>query len=268
MFWFRLTLVLGFATFFAACSTTQKLKDYKGSYLESVKLNYEAGVAAMAEESFDKAISYFQFVKSKYPFSQYASLCDLRIADVRFLQKKWVAAASAYEVFVRLHPLHENVEYALFRVGLSYVNALPSDFFLLPPPATRDQTYTKDALSALERFILQYPTSEFLADAKAKRLSLYSALSKHHQHVAEYYVKRAKYEAAVSRYFEVHALYPETDEAPESLFLAASLLIDKLNDPDRAMDALATIVDTRPDSPYAKDAQNKLDILVRKREGQ
>src|SRR5260370_14421917 len=87
------------------------LREHKGSYLESVKLNFEAGEEMLQKQEFDKAIAYFQFVRSKYPFSKYAALSDLKIAETKYAQKKWLDAASAYEIFIRLHPRHEEVPY-------------------------------------------------------------------------------------------------------------------------------------------------------------
>src|SRR5580658_10840032 len=103
-----------------SCTGLKKNLRENSSYLENTKLNFEAGEEALRKEEFDKAIAFFQFVKSKYPFSMYAALSDLRIADTKFAQKKWLDAASAYEVFIRLHPRHEEVGYASFKVGSSY----------------------------------------------------------------------------------------------------------------------------------------------------
>src|SRR5262245_57123684 len=96
---------------FSCASAKPSLREHQGTYLESVKLNFEAGEEMLRKKEYDKAIAYFQFVKSKYPFSKYAALSDLRIADAKYQQKKWLAAASAYEVFIRLHPRHEELPY-------------------------------------------------------------------------------------------------------------------------------------------------------------
>lgn len=230
------------------------MRDNQGSYLENVKLNFQAGEEALKEEEFDKAITYFQFVKSKYPFSLFAALSDLRIADTKFAQKKWLDAAAAYEVFIRLHPRHEEVGYASFKVGSSYFNAVPTDFFLLPSATTRDPAFAKEALSAIERFILQYETSEHIEEAKKQQKSLFSFLAKHYMHVANYYFKRKKYEAAIERYQQVEKLYPESEESAEALFYAAEIYRKNLDDADSALEIYQQIIDGKKESPYYEKA--------------
>lgn len=259
--WILLSLSLGLG-FLSSCTSGKKsLREQKVSYLESVKLNFDAGEEALKDGEYDKAITYFQFVRSKYPFSMYASLSDLRIADVRYAQQKWFEAASAYEVFIRLHPRHERVPYASYRVGVSYYNAIPSDFFLLPKAASRDQTYTKEALSALERFILEFPQSEFVPDAQAKRSLLFSRLAQHNQFVAAYYHRRGRDLAAIHRYLRVQELYPETSEAAESLFLAAELYLYDIKDVDRAKELYRMIIDKHGEGPYLDKAKARLSEL-------
>lgn len=249
--------------YLSSCASGKKsLREHQGSYLESAKLNFEAGEEALKNDDFEKAITYFQFVRSKYPFSQYAALSDLKIADAKFAQEKWLDAASAYEVFIRLHPRHEQVSFASYRVGVSYFHSVPSDFFLFPPSTSREQSFTKQALAALERFIVQYPNSENNVDAKNKRSLLFSYLAKHNQHIANYYVRRGRYNAAAERYLSVEELYPETKESSESLFLAAEIFRTKLKDPDRAIEAYSVIVEQKQDSPYAKKANESLQKLL------
>jgi outer membrane protein assembly factor BamD len=247
---------------FIGCSANKtRLRDHKGTYLENVKLNYDAGLAALKNGDYDKAISYFQFVKSKYAFSQYAALSDLKIADVKYVQEKWLEAASAYEIFIRLHPRHEDVPYAAYRMGASYFYAIPKDFFILPGSHTRDQTYTKEALQALERFILQYPESEYLEDAKKKRDELFSKLAKNNQHVAEYYISRGKYEAAVQRYLRIHELYPNIKEAHEALYSAALILYKNIKDNKRSAQVLQMLLLQSADKSLEEKAQKLLKEL-------
>ncbi len=251
---------------FSCVSGKKNLREHKGSYLESVKLNYDAGEEALKKEEYDKAISYFQFVRSKYPFSKYAALSDLRIADVKFLQKKWLDAASAYQVFIRLHPRHEDVGYASYRVGISYFHAVPTDFFLLPPSASRDQSFTKEALSAIEQFILQFPNSQYIPDAVEKRKLLFSYLAKHNEFIAAYYLRRGRYQAAVDRYLAIDELYPETKESEAALFLAGQILETKLKDVDKAIEVYSKIVQEKPESIYYAKVREELERLYKQKE--
>jgi outer membrane protein assembly factor BamD len=242
----------------ACVSNKKSLREHKGTYLESVKLNYEAGQDLLKKQEYDKAIAYFQFVRSKYPFSQYVALSDLRIADVKYAQKKWLDAASAYEIFIRLHPRHEETAYASFRLGSSYYHAIPSDFFLWPSSSSRDQSFTKEALSAIERFIYSFPDSEHQEEASRMRLLLFSKLAQANLQIAAYYQRRNRHEAAIARYLSVNELYPEAKESAQSLFEAALIAEKDLKDLERAKQIYGQIIEQKAESSFAKLAQKEL----------
>jgi outer membrane protein assembly factor BamD len=251
----------------SACTSNKlNLRDHKGTYSESVKVNFEAGEAYLKKDDFDKAIAYFQFVRSKYPFSQYASLSDLRIADTKYAQKKWLDAAAGYEIFIRLHPRHDQVCYASFKLSSSYFHAIPSDSFLWPHSSTRDQSFTKEALSAVEQHIFQFSDSAHMAEAQKMRGEILSKLAKAAQQVGAYYHRRKRYEAAVARYLSVHELYPEAKESAESLFKAAQILEYDLKNKERALEIYDRLINLQHDNSYAQEAQKRVLKLVEQNE--
>jgi outer membrane protein assembly factor BamD len=245
-----------------SCSSTKgSLREKTGSYTESAELNFQAGLVQLKKGEHEKAVTYFLFVKSKYPFSKFAALSDLKIADTRFAQEKWLDAAAAYEVFIRLHPRHEEVVYASYQVGISYFKALPKEHFWLPAATARDQTHTQEALNALERFITQYPTSTYVADAIAKKELLFSYLAKHNLYIAGYYEKRGRYTQAFDRYVRLNELFPQTDEACEGLFLAGKIAQNKLKNPDLAVTQYEGIVQGKPSCKHYEQAQKNLNAI-------
>jgi len=252
-----------FLLFNISCATNNSLKNKKGSYLETVKLNFDAGEEAFIKKDFDKAIGYYQFVKSKYPFSQYAHLSDLKIADVKFAQKKWIDAALAYEVFIRLHPRHEQVNYAYYQVGLCYFNAVPQNSFFYPPATTKDQTFTKKALETLQLFIEKEPNSPKTQEVKDKINLLYSYLADHEKHSAHYYLKIKKYASAADQYEQIFDLYPSTTQAPECLYLAAKIYEEKLNDQTKASEIYDKLITYYEEGKYVDLAKKALENLNR-----
>ena len=105
------------------------------TYSLTAKQNYEKGLAELKDENYPEAQKYFQFVKQKYPFSKYAVLAELAIADTQFARGNYTEAIDSYKSFARLHPTHEKVEdgYVAFRIGESYFKDMPEDVWLLPP---------------------------------------------------------------------------------------------------------------------------------------
>ncbi|MEE8556966.1 MAG: outer membrane protein assembly factor BamD, partial [Myxococcota bacterium] len=64
------------------------------------------------------AIELFQEVIDNYPYSEFATLSELKIADVYFDQRRFEEAANYYQDFVDLHPTHPRVSYAVYQRGL------------------------------------------------------------------------------------------------------------------------------------------------------
>src|SRR5947208_14117858 len=97
------------------------------TYSLTAKQNYEKGLAELKDENYPEAQKYFQFVKQKYPFSKFAVLAELAIADTQFARGNYTEAVDSYKAFIRLHPTHEKVEngYAAYRVGQCYFKDMP-----------------------------------------------------------------------------------------------------------------------------------------------
>src|SRR3954467_4746630 len=79
------------------------------TYSLTAKQNYEKGLAELKDENYPEAQKYFQFVRSKFPFSKFAGLGELAIADTQFARGGYTEAVDSYKQFVRLHPTHDKV---------------------------------------------------------------------------------------------------------------------------------------------------------------
>ena len=93
----------------------------------------------MKKENWVEAGKFFEHVRTKYPFSKYAALSELRLADSKYLQSRFPEAAEAYTAFVTAHPTHEEADYAAYRAALSRYQDAPADFVLFPPAYEKDQ---------------------------------------------------------------------------------------------------------------------------------
>ena len=204
----KLGLILCFALV-SACSTV-KTAGAPDSYLDTVKLTYEAGEKALKDEAYEDVIKSFEEVRTKYPYSKYAALSDLRLADTYFAQEKWLEAADAYDFYVRFHPRHEQNAYAWFQIAKSYYNAMPSDFFLFPKSYVKDQTATLEALDAVQRYLVEYPEDKLVPEAQKMQIYLRSQVALRDLHIAEYYLKRHKTKGALSRLEHVAQQYADT----------------------------------------------------------
>ena len=68
---------------------------------------YEQAVEDMESGLYPEAIRAFADLKTKYPYTKFAALADLRTADTQFRRGKHVEAVDAYRNFLKFHPNHE-----------------------------------------------------------------------------------------------------------------------------------------------------------------
>lgn len=155
------------------------------------------------------AVEKLKLVRAKFPYSRFHPEAQLRLADVYFLQESFGDAAAAYESFRDLHPKHEKVPYAMFRIGESYQADTPSNI-------ARDQTSAKKAEDAYNEFIKRFPSDPKAEDAKKNLAKARLSLAQKELYIANFYNRIDQYESAKTRYQKVIQLYPETAPAQEA----------------------------------------------------
>jgi outer membrane protein assembly factor BamD len=223
------------------------------TYSLTAKQNYEKGLAELQDENFPEAQKYFQFVKQKYPFSKYAVLAELAIADTQFARGNYTEAIDSYKSFQRLHPTHEKVEdgYAAFKIGESYVKDMPEDVWILPPSYEKDQSAVVDAQRELEDFLKKFPTSPYADKARALRRGVLDRLVDHEVYVARFYLKGDHPKAAAMRLEGAIRRYPGSGREPELLFSLGETYLN-MGDPLRAKETFARVVTEHGGSPEAR----------------
>lgn len=181
---------------------------------KSVDENDPAGLYKEAEEDIKSdhyliAIEKLKTIKNKFPYSNYATEAQLKIADVYYMQESYGEAAVAYEAFRDLHPKHEKVPYAMFRIAKSYYNDIPS-------PVERDMTPAQKALDAYNDFLHRFPGAPEAVEAKKDSDDVRNLLAEKELLVANFYFKRDFYESAKPRYRKILDLYPDTPSASDA----------------------------------------------------
>jgi outer membrane assembly lipoprotein YfiO len=138
------------------------------------------------------AIAQFQEVIDNYPFSEFAPLAELKIADINREIAKFDEAASFYQDFVELHPTHPKLPYALYQLGECYISQM------LDPD--RDQESTRKALSQLEFLTSKFPESEYSEQAKSLLGRARAQLALREARIGDFYYGKEAYHAAAPRY--------------------------------------------------------------------
>src|SRR5438552_19063339 len=141
-------------------------KPVTGAEASNAAKAYEKGLQEKKDQNPLEATRFFEYVRNNFPYSQYAALAQLAIADMAFDRDDWPQAATLYQDFVKSHPSHPKADYASFRAGMAHFNDRPSDVFLLPPGYEKDQAPGREALEALDGFVSGYPKSDYVPEAR------------------------------------------------------------------------------------------------------
>ncbi|HSD89795.1 MAG TPA: outer membrane protein assembly factor BamD [Kofleriaceae bacterium] len=228
-------------------------------YSVSAQKNYEKGLKELERQDWVAASKYFGFIKSRFPYSKYAVLAELRLADAEFGAEQYLEAIDSYRLFIKFHPTHEMVAngYASFRIGEAYFRQLPGDFWLFPPSYEKDQSSTEDAATELKSFLDKYPDSPYRDKAKDIIRKVGKRLADHEWYVARYYWDRGKPMGTVLRLRRLLESYRGVGYDEEALWLLGRAYV-AVEMPDRARTAWQELVQKYPRSDRADDAKDAL----------
>ena len=219
---------------------------------------YAEAKTAMGEGTYDKAIKYFEKLEARYPYGRYAQQAQLEVAYAYYKQQEKPQAIAACDRFIRLHPNHPNVDYAYYLKGLVNFN---EDLGLLGHVSMQDLT-ERDPKAAAESFedfkalVNKFPESKYAKDAGLRMAYLVNALASHEVHVANYYMRRGAYVAAVNRAQTAVKTYPDAPAIEEALFIIIKAY-DALKMDDLRDDAERVMRRNFPNSEYYKRGLNK-----------
>jgi outer membrane protein assembly factor BamD len=222
--------------------------------------DYNAAVAELANKNFSEAQKIFERVKTRYPYSKYAALSELRIADLRFKEEKYPEAAELYTQFTTMHPSHDDVDYAAYQAGLARYEQMPGNFFLFPPVYERDMAAAQAALKAFEDFLRKYPNSKRAEDARKKLEKVKGLFADREWYVAGFYKKRERWPGVAERLERLVKEYPGSRREPEALLGLAQAYLH-MNERFRAQQALQQLIVRHPKDPRRAEAEKLLASL-------
>lgn len=223
-------------------------------YGKSAEEDYEAGVDEAKHEHWAEAYKFLEHVRTKYPFSKYAALAELRIADAKLSQERWTEAAEAYASFAQLHPTHDEVDYAEYRSALARFKDAPTDFALFPPAYEKDQRSLGTAVKQLEAFLRAHPASKYHPDAEKLLAQAQGRLAAHEWYVADFYWKRERWAGAAGRLEGLVRDFPASKHEAEALLRLAEAYV-KLDEKFRAQQALQKLIALHPQDSRRPQAE-------------
>jgi outer membrane protein assembly factor BamD len=255
---FFLALVLGLA---AAAIIACGGKSGTGAveYSVSAQKNYDKGMKQLDAKDWVAASKYFGFIKSRFPYSKYAVLAELRLADAEFGAEQYLEAIDSYRLFIKFHPTHEMVAngYTSYRIGEAYFRQLPGDFWMFPPSFEKDQSATEDAANELKAYLDKFPKSPYRDRANEILVKVGKRLADHEWYVARYYWDRGRPMGTVLRLRRLLERYRGVGYDDEALWLLGRAYV-AVAMPDRARGVWKELIEKYPKSNKADDAREAI----------
>ena len=240
----RLLLLMLVFGLLAACASN----DEQQTEIQNLTEAYEEAKDAIARSNFRRGIQIFEAIQARYPFSDLSRQIQLELMYAYYKAGQREQAIDTADTFMRENPIHPRVDYALYIKGLAYFESeagfLERRFkkdITERPPKDVDQAY-----SALRRLVDRYPASQYAPDAQQRLLFLKNRLAAYENHVAEYYLRRGAYVAAVNRAKNALETYNGADSNARSLEIMAKAY-DELGMADLAADARRVLALNFPD---------------------
>lgn len=255
----RLILAAALAVVLVGCASNDE--EVEGSNLAEKQLLDEAQ-QRLDNESFQLAIEYLQLLEARYPFGAYAEQAQVSLIYAYYRAAEMEAAIEAADRFIRLHPQHPNVDYAYYLRGLANFdqNRSPFDNLIKNDPTDRDTSSMQAAFGDFATLLAYFPDSEYASDAKSRLVYLRNALARHEIVVANYYLKRGAYSAALHRATNVVEHYPKAPAVADGLAIMVQSyqLLDK---PDLADKSFMVLLENYPNHPniISKDGKKEFD---------
>jgi len=198
-----------------ACSSNEEMPDER--LIE--KELYDQAQARLKNESYSTAIMSLEALESRFPFGRYAEQAQAELIYAYYMNSQFEASQSAAERFINLHPRHSHTGYAYYMKGLAAFtddSGLFSRYFQ-SDLEKREIVMAQTSFDELSDFISRYPQSKYVSHAKQRMIYLKNLLAKHEMYVADFYMQRGAYLAAVGRSKYVIEHLPNTPQTPYAL---------------------------------------------------
>lgn len=243
----RIFVALALLAVLAGCGSSPQ---ERAEQLDAKEL-YEAANNSMSAGQYESAVTYYKRLQARFPFGPYTAQGLIELAYAHWKNHEPEEAIAVADRFIREHPTHPHVDYAYYLKGvINFRRQVTVTERLFPyERTTRDQTHAEQAFRAFQELVNKFPDSRYVADARQRMVHLRNNIAQHELNIAEYYLSRNAYVAAVNRAKRIVESYDQTPSAPGALVVMARAY-GELGMNDLASDARRVLELNYPDHPY------------------
>ncbi|MFO1420148.1 MAG: outer membrane protein assembly factor BamD [Candidatus Competibacteraceae bacterium] len=246
------------AALLAGCSLLpEKIDETKGW---SAQRLYSEAKDSMNDGNYQTALEYLDKIQARYPFGRYAQQAQLDTIFIQYRDNEPDAAIAAADRFIKANPRHPYVDYAYYMKGLVNFNRSNTLVERLAPTdrAKTDTNTARQSYNDFSELVRKFPDSKYAEDARQRMLFLHTSLAAYEVNVADFYLRRGAYVAAVNRAKYVLQTYSRTPASARALSIMTQAYI-KMGMPQLAADSLRVLERNYPQSPDLP----KLNALVK-----
>jgi len=219
---------------------------------------FERATKAMDTGNFRNAISYYEGLEARYPFSNQAKQAQLNLIYCYHKSGDTESTIDAATQFERENPTHQRVDYALYMRGLANFAAQHKGYHRLLgiDLAKRPPVRAQQSFSSFSRLLQRYPDSRYAYDAQQRLTFLRNRLATHENHVADYYFERGAYVAALNRAKFTLENYDGAPAVADALYIMVGAY-EKLGMQDLATDTRRVLAENYPDAAKPKTVKKR-----------
>lgn len=177
-----------------------------------------------AQEALDlgnlvKATKILEALESRFPFGPQANQVQMDLIYAYYRQSNGDQALATIDRFLRLNPTHPDIDYVFYMRGLANMQSDENMFHELLDidRSDRDPQFAIQAFRDFKQLIETNPNSHYGPDAQQRMIALKNRLAKHHIAIAQYYLNREIYVAAINRAKEVLVSFKDTPSTRSAL---------------------------------------------------
>jgi outer membrane protein assembly factor BamD len=186
---------------------------------------YKQARRQLDDYNYKGAIKIYEALVARFPFTDQARQASLDLLYAYYRDGEADSATDAANTFIRENPTHPRVDYAWYIKGLVNFPRSPNivERLFRADLAKRPPDNEIKAFNAFRTVVQLYPHSPYAYDAYRRMIYLRDRLARYDIYVANYYMRRGAYVAAVRRANDCIKEYdgaPAEKQALEIMILA------------------------------------------------
>jgi outer membrane protein assembly factor BamD len=211
--------------------------------------SYAKGIELLTKKKYKNAADAFSKIYFQHPGSTLSAQGEIMEAYSLYLAGEYDDATDVLDIFIKIHPLHEDIAYAYYLKALSYYMQMSN--------SDHDQSKTVLAKAAFNDVIAKFPNTKYAIDVALKMDLVNDHLAGSEMNVGRFYLAQNNPIAAAGRFETVIRDYQTTSHAAEALYrMVESYVLLGLK--EEAMRYAAVLGHNYPESSWYRHSFNLL----------